>query len=249
MKNSLLFLLMAWCCSGSAQDTVTKYYDTDWAPTVKERSVYYVDFVKQGTTYNTRSYFSRGNMLQGRAIYPDTVLRAPIGDQVSYYKNGKTEDSVIYKPDGSLLEAFHYYENEQLGGHFYIVETTKKQVVEGFDENGGKIKNYTLAKEAEFKGGDEAWKNYLSKNTRKDILVRGTEQQTVKVLVLFFINESGFVSGVKVQNSSGNVLVDKDAVGVITASPPWTSAIQYNKPVKAYRLQPMTYVLEPMKKK
>lgn len=249
MKVILSYALIVSFLSAGAQETIIQYFDTDWGPTSKERAVYYTTFIKQGDVYKTTTYYVKGNIIQGRSTYADTIMAKPIGERTTYYKSGKLEDSVIYKPDGQIFEAFHYYENEQLGGHFYTIETTKKDVTEGFDENGVKIKNYILGQEAEFKGGDEAWKAYLLKNVRKDILVRGTAQQTVTVLIQFYIDPGGNVSGAKVQKSSGVVLVDKDAVGVVTSSPPWKNAIQYNKPVKVYRLQPITYVLEPMQKK
>lgn len=250
MKKYFLYtLLICATLPLAAQETVTRYFDNDGGPTSKERAVTYVQFVKQGEVYQATSFFVKGNILQGRGTYADTLFSRPSVEKTTYYKSGKLEDSVVYRPDGSVYEAFHFYENGQLGGHYYTIETTKKEVSEGFDENGLKIKNYILGQEAEFKGGDEAWKNYLLKSVRKDILVRGSEPQTVTVLIQFFVDVDGNVSGVKVQKSSGVVLVDKDAVGVITSSPPWKNAIQYNKPVKAYRVQPITYVLEPMQKK
>jgi hypothetical protein len=42
--------------------------------------------------------------------------------------------------------------------------------------------------------------------------------------------------------------VDNDALRVIADSPTWKNAIQFNQPVKAYRLQPFTYILTPEKK-
>ena len=249
MKGLLFISLLLQYVGAAAQNTVTSYYDVDWGLTSKERSYYYTTFVKEGATYKATSYYSKGDVVAGRFVFPDTIMAKPIGNYVTYYKSGKTQDAVLFQPDGKLLESFHFHENGELGGHYYIIETTKKEVTEGFDENGIRLKNYILSREAEFKGGDAAWLAYLAKAARKDILVRGKEQQTVTVQLQFAIDGAGNVTNVTVLKSSGVVLVDKDAVGIVTSSPPWQNAIQYNKPVKVYRIQPITYVLEPMQKK
>ena len=112
----------------------------------------------------------------------------PMGEWLSYYPSGKTEDSIIYESTGKLQEYYHFYENGEIAGHYYIIETTRKEVTEGFDENGLKLKSYVLFKEAEFPGGDAAWKEYLGKTARKDILVRGKLQQTLTVQLQFAID-------------------------------------------------------------
>ena len=228
----------------NAQDAIIKYYDADWAVTSKEKAVYYNEYIKEGSNYKCISYWVKTNIIQGRAVFPDTVTKKPIGVAVSYYKNGNLEDSVEYDNTGNTKDAYHYYENKQLAAHYYLPANQKEAVIEGFDENGKKIKNYVYAREAEFKGGDKAWRSYIQKNVSTDFYnVKGEGETRVTVLVQFVVDENGYAVRPKVLSSSGITAVDRDAVRVISNSPQWNNALLYNKPVKAYRIQPFTYVL------
>jgi TonB family protein len=131
---------------------------------------------------------------------------------------------------------------------YYLPDDKKEAVTEGYDESGKRIKNYIFEKEAEFKGGLKAWVSYIKKNSAKDLTVKADEQVTATVVVEFIIDESGYVIAPKIRKSSGYKSVDNDALHVIADSPTWKNAIQFNQPVKAYRLQPFTYILLPQKK-
>src|SRR5205085_7741014 len=107
--------------------------------------------VKKGNIYQCTSYWIAGNALRGRSTYPDTVFENPIGLQTRYFKNGRIEDSIFYE-DGKVKTLYHFYPNKQLALH-YVPGDGNDAVVEGYDEEGKKIKNYIFEKEAEFKGG------------------------------------------------------------------------------------------------
>lgn len=62
------------------------------------------------------------------------------------------------------------------------------------------------------------------------------------------IDIDGSVINPKVIKSSGLKYVDADALNVISSSPQWDCAMQYNKPVRAFRMQPFSYLLSPLKK-
>lgn len=237
------FLLPAYICT-HAQNAIIKYYDADWAETSKEKAVYYNEYIKEGSNYKCISYWVKTNAIQGRAFFPDTVTKKPIGTAVSYYKNGNLEDSVVYDDAGNTKDAYHYYENKQLAAHYYVPANEKEGVKEGFDESGKKIKNYVYAREAEFKGGDKAWRSYIQKNVSTDLYnTKGAGEATVSVSVQFVIDENGYAIRPKVISSSGISAVDRDAIRVISNSPQWNNALLYNKPIKVYRVQPFTYVL------
>ena len=122
-------------------------------------------------------------------------------------------------------------------------------ILEGAEQIiGKKIKNYIYSKEAEFKGGGRAWNNYIAKNVNTEFKSKGREEEIVKVRILFAVNETGNTANIKVIESSGNKQVDNDAIRVIQASPVWNNALYLNKPVKVYRIQPISYVLSPNQK-
>lgn len=240
MKILLTIILASYCLQATCQ-AVVKYYDNNWSEVPAERAVYYAKFIKDGTVYQCTSYWKDNNALRGKSTYPDTTLSSPEGLQVLYDRKGRPEDSIDYV-DGKPQFLYHYYPNGQLAVHYHLPYGKKEGVTEAWDEDGKKIKNFVIMKEAEFKGGQNAWEAYLRKSISKDLSVKGnTGGVTLKVEVEFIIDEEGSVVKQKIRSSSGYKNVDKDALRVISESPKWNGAILYNKPVKAYRAQPITY--------
>jgi TonB family protein len=232
----------------AAQTKVTKYYDANWVETPREKAAFYADFIKDGAYYNCTSYWINTKTVRGKSTYPDTLMQFPVGLQVLYFKNGNVEDSSFFESK-ELKYSYYYYPNKQLAAHYYLPENKKEGKSEGYDESGKRIKNYIFQKEAEYKGGQKAWVAYINKNAPKDLTVKGiTGEVTVKVSVEFIIDESGYVISPKIFKSSGYKNVDNEALQIIANSPAWYNAIQYNKPVKAYRVQPLTFVLTSGKK-
>jgi hypothetical protein len=240
---SIAILLITVSISAYAQ-TVTKYYDVNWGEVAKERAVYYGEYIKEGDTYTYTAYSVKSKGIRSKGMYADTSFAKPIGLILGYNDKGKLIDSTLYE-EGVAVDVYHYYDNGQLEVHYYVPVTTRKAVTEAYNEAGGRIKNYVYMKEAEFKGGDAGWAAYLVKNVNKEFVVKKKgDPTTVTVHVQFAINETGQVIQPKVIRSSGLTYIDKDATAVIGASPQWSNAIMYNKPVKVYRIQPMTYVLK-----
>jgi Gram-negative bacterial TonB protein C-terminal len=230
-----------------AQDKIVKYYDENFSQVLKEKSTYYAEIVKQGDRYNYTFYWTASNALSGKATYADTTFSKPVGQVLSYYKNGRTEDSSYYDDDSKLTNGYHYYQNKQLEMRYYLPAGETKPAIEAYDEAGKKIKNYTYSKEAEFKGGEKAWQAFLLKNLNTELRTQGNSDVTVTVKVMFVVNEFGLTAKPKIVESSGISAVDKDAIRVILASPQWNNAVFLNKPVKVYRIQPITYQLKATK--
>ena len=231
----------------SAQTKVTKYYDANWVETSKKKAMFYADFIKSGEYYNCTSYWINTNIVRGKSTYTDTLMQFPIGLQVLFFKNGRIEDSSFFE-NKELKYSFHYYPNNKLAGSYHLPTNQKEGISEGYNESGEKIKNYIFLKEAEFKSGQKAWASYINKHATKDLPVKGNNEMTVSVQIQFIIDENGDVIKSKILKSSGYKNVDNDALQIIADSPPWKNAILYNKPVKAYKMQPITYTLRPEKK-
>ena len=102
--------------------------------------------------------------------------------------------------------------------------------------------HYEATKPKEF----DKWSFIFLKNIGKDITVK--DISNVQVQIEFIVDENGSVSKAKIFKSSGIKEIDQDALRVISESPEWNSAIMYNNPVKAYRVQPFTYSIETEKK-
>ena len=247
MKILLTAFAILFSFYSNAQKVV-KYYDKDWSETSRDQAAYYAEFIKQGNVYQCTSYYSGSKIVRGKSTFADTLMISPIGLQTLYNKKGKIEDSIYYT-DGKPTLLYHYYANGKLAVYYHVPENKKEGITEAYDEEGKKIKNYIVQKEAEFKGGEKAWKTYLKKNIGKEFSAKKDNEITsASVQIQFVVDENGGVIKPKVFKSSGDKEIDRDALRVISESPEWNSAILYNKPVKAYRVQPFTYTLEAEKK-
>lgn len=239
MKILLTLIVSCIFFSGYSQK-VTKYYDDTWMESSADKATYYAEFTKTGGKYQCTSYWVAGNILRGNSTYPDTVMAKPIGTQVLYYKNGQTEDSSIDEA-GEVKDHYHYFMSGKLSAHYYVPENKTEGFVEGFDEEGKKIKNYIYLREAEFKGGQKAWQQYVIKSVSKDLEIKAEGETMAKVQIQFIVTEDGEIGGAKILESSGYPQIDKDALRRIKDSPVWKGAVMFNNPVKAYRVQPFTY--------
>ena len=240
MKTLLTIILALFNFHADSQ-TVTKYYDDRWREVPADKAVYYATFIKDGSIYQCTTYWKDNNALRGTATYSDTILSSPDGTLVTYDRKGRLEDSIFYS-EGKIDFSYRYYPNGQLALHYHLPYNKTEGVTEAFDENGKKIKDFITQKEAEFKGGEEAWQAYLKKNTDKDLAVKRDKNGTTPAVeVAFTIDEEGQVTNLKISRSSGFKNVDKDALRVISDSPKWNPAISYNKAVKAYKVQTVTY--------
>ncbi len=97
--------------------------------------------------------------------------------------------------------------------------------------------------EAEFPGGASAWRSYLQNNLNAGIPAKKKAPAgTYMVVVLFIVDKSGKISNVKAETNHGYGM-EKEVVRVIKKGPNWTPALQNGKIVKAYRRQPITFVV------
>jgi periplasmic protein TonB len=97
--------------------------------------------------------------------------------------------------------------------------------------------------EASFKGGEAAWRKYLERNLNANTPVdNGAPEGTYTVWVQFIVDKAGVISDVKALSSHGYGM-EEEAVKVIRKGPAWVAAIQNGRAVKAYRKQPITFVV------
>lgn len=163
-----------------------------------------------------------------------------------------------YDAAGNLVMEADYRENARAGTWNYLNDTGKV-VREEVYENGVLVKtidpdtvkaNHADSdsfeaklkdgrfREAMMAGGDPAFKEYLMKNLNGDVATLSKKGGVVKVL--FIIQTSGEVSDVHLRKSVEFVL-DEEALRVIRSSPKWIPALENKQPIKAYRLQPITF--------
>ncbi len=97
--------------------------------------------------------------------------------------------------------------------------------------------------EASFPGGTPAWQKFLQNNIDPNTPVNaGAKPGSYTVLVQFVVDVNGQVSDVKALTNTGFGM-EKEAVKAISKGPKWIPALQNGRYVKAYRNQPVTFLV------
>ncbi|MCC7402516.1 MAG: energy transducer TonB [Chitinophagaceae bacterium] len=123
------------------------------------------------------------------------------------------------------------------------IDEGKKVIEEKKDDDENKIFE-KVEIEAQFPGGDAAWRKYLERNLSGfNPADNGAPAGTYTTYVQFVVDKDGNISDVKPLTNFGYGMED-EAVKVIKKGPKWTPAIQNGRKVKAYRKQPITFVVQ-----
>ena len=180
-------------------------------------------------------------------------------------KSGRLVDSTIYDHDQKISSTtFKYYKN----GRSYRYEDFKNNKMQethidsgkvtmeaAFSGNTGIVKSYTKegvktdtvfsreVSEASFPGGDAAWARFIKDVMVKNIDAITRDNQSGTCRVRFIVDKEGNIKDPQVLTMKGSVLADV-AVDALKNGPRWKPAIQYGKPVNAYREQPVTFTIQ-----
>ena len=121
------------------------------------------------------------------------------------------------------------------------VQDAGTQVVAPPDDNQIFTK---VEKDAQFPGGDAAWKRYLEKNLNASAPIdNGAPEGTYTVIVKFIVSKDGSISDVEPETNFGYGM-EEEAVRAIKRGPNWTPGLQNGRNVNSYRRQPITFVVE-----
>lgn len=98
--------------------------------------------------------------------------------------------------------------------------------------------------EASFTGGTEAWRRFLEKNLRGDTPVEhGAPNGRYTVIVQFIVDKEGNISDIRPLTHNGYG-TEEEVLRVLKISGKWQPASQGGRFVKAYRKQPVTFIVE-----
>ena len=98
--------------------------------------------------------------------------------------------------------------------------------------------------EASFPGGEAAWKKFLEKNLRGDVATEnGAPAGIYTVLVQFIVDKERNLSDIKPLTNWGYGM-EKEVLRLIAISPKWSPASRNGRALKAYRKQPVTFMIE-----
>lgn len=121
----------------------------------------------------------------------------------------------------------------------------EKKVVEEKKEDDENTIFTKVEVEASFPGGDAGWRRYLEKALAGfSPADAGAPEGSYQVIVQFVVDKEGNISDVKALTSHGYGMED-EAIKVIKKGPQWKPAVQNGRNVKAYRKQPITFLVQP----
>lgn len=104
--------------------------------------------------------------------------------------------------------------------------------------------------EASFPGGDNAWRKFLEQNLNAGVpAFKGAPAGAYTVIVQFVVDRDGKVSDIRALTSHGYGM-EAEVIRLLRKAPRWNPAFQDGRNVRAYRKQPVTFmVIDEEKKK
>ncbi len=103
--------------------------------------------------------------------------------------------------------------------------------------------------EAVYPGGDENWRKFLEQNLNGNVPTdNGAPSGTYTVIIQFVVDKNGLVSNIKALTNHGYGM-ETEVIRLLKKSPTWKPAVQDGRFVKAYRKQPVIFMVIDEKKK
>ena len=101
-----------------------------------------------------------------------------------------------------------------------------------------------IEKDAEFPGGYAEWIRFLSKNLNPNVArKKGAPAGSYTVVIRFIIGKEGKVEDITPETNYGYGM-EEEVIRVIKKASKWMPATLNGKPLRAYRRQPVTFVVE-----
>jgi protein TonB len=123
-----------------------------------------------------------------------------------------------------------------------------RDTIPEFDSIGDKVFQ-KVEIEASYPGGDNAWRKYLERNLDGTVPTRRKAPAgTYTVVVQFVVDKTGKVTSIKPLTQHGFGM-EEEVIRLLEISPRWKPAVQGGRNVKAYRKQPVTFMVEEKRKR
>jgi antitoxin component YwqK of YwqJK toxin-antitoxin module len=166
------------------------------------------------------------------------------GSVVKWHDNGAVFYSGRVTNDTTRINRWNYY--HQNGKQMAIVQYTDGKISECscMDDAGRTLDaSLCLEKEAYFPGDESRWRIFLQRNLNPNVAVKnGAPEGTYMVVAQFVVDKTGQVTEIKALTQFGFGMED-EVIRILRKSPSWVPAIQFGRNVKAYRRQPVTFVV------
>lgn len=252
--------------SGSYKDEELKIADGEniiYHPNKKIKSkINYANGREQGTALR---YHENGR-LSDSATYRNGRL---IGTGIAWNSSGVITDSSIYDGNGNGTEVklystgrvmhtgrvindsikvgnwTHYYPNGKLLAVEEYGNDGKRTGCNCYTETGEALDpSRCIEKEAQYKGGEAAWLRFLQKNLNPNVPVKKRAPAGhYTVAVRFVVDRDGNLTELEPITKMGYGM-EEELMRMLRQSARWEPAVQFGRNVKAYRIQPITFVVE-----
>ncbi len=222
-------------------DTVYFYFDKDWQTAPKGEAFFYGKKFREGNGWRRQDFWVKGNVMQMDGFFVDTVTRIWEGVAKWYNEDGTLDDSAYFE-NQKQKSAYYFYPNHSIKAYILYDANGDGTEQKGFDEAGKEIPGFIVQQPANFPGGLEKWQKFLVNRLQKNLPKSYKKGDVWGVVnIQFLVLKDGSVSEVKVIKSSGHPELDDHAIAIITDSPVWIPAVQFNKPVIFRQRQLITY--------
>jgi antitoxin component YwqK of YwqJK toxin-antitoxin module len=237
-----------------ADSTVTWYY----ANRTIRSTGNYKNGVKEGvwTEYfpnrmmSDSSYYLNGHLLgvslgwntEGYQIDSSVYDGKGNGVIIHWYENGPVYYTGYFVNDTSRAKKWNYYHTngQKLAVEEYV--NGKRITIACFTETGQQLTECE-EKEAYFPGEEAAWRKFLEMNLRADVPVKNKAPLgKYTTYVQFVVNTEGKVTDIMPLTAFGYGM-EEEVVRIMKKCPRWVPAVQFGKKVKAYRKQPVTFMV------
>lgn len=253
MQKTSLFLLLIAIPSLAAlaqkpkknkdKEIPTSHYvfDANWEPCHVSKARYMICQDRLDDTVFLIRYYNYTGPLIRVETYADYNKTIPNGF-FAYYDQAGRVDSCGYSWMGKKDRTWMYFDDSS---HTILWEDYDKgKLVRSKDEatlrEERKQKDLPPGvQEASFKGGDQQWRKYLTKNIQYPQRALNLKKGGV-VMIRFTVDTDGVPKDIWLDKSVEYSL-DEESVRLIKLAPDWEPATRDGKKIKAYRRQPITY--------
>ncbi len=167
-------------------------------------------------------------VLDGRYnLYHTNGMLSLEGEYVNSFKENTWNN---YNDTGKLILQIKYLHN-------LVIETINPDTLKKEDSKRDILNPDEI--EATYGQGKSDWKKYLEQNLNPDVALNSLKGGDVSIK--FVIDTQGRCTNIMVKKSVEFVL-DEEVKRLIYISPLWNSASQKGRKVKAYRIQPITFI-------
>ena len=269
----ILFCFFIFCTSAFSQSYKYKYFlDKNLASTDSNFAVLIGKGLKDSGLFLLDCYDKRTGILLMSAHFTDSSLNTLKGNYKIFYNSGIAEqegnyennaeeglwlnrnpaglitDSIIYvKGKRASLTRLTYYPDGKLMTRNVFDSAGKGKSLSKYDIKGNEItvdKVFTKVEvEARYPGGPQAYVKFLQQNLRPELPAeKGAPTGTYTVIVKFIVDIDGSISEIIPETKNGYGM-EEEVVRIITLSPRWEPAMQDGNIVRAYRRQPVTFIV------